>query len=326
MLNSSICPPSTNEISLARTSKWVTVFNVWYGQAFTSEICWVFQVYLECPAYYSDLAGAAQQMFCISAWACLQPSAWGTLWKGWYKFELSLEKTEISSHALSGSSVKGKQQFLRRRRYCCCLAPDFGCTGSWLAYLGEQRCLRNFLFSTFSINYFPQPTMKNSFKIPELPWCAFGNFGKFSFPFFHFSGRFAPAVLPNCRALNPRAREANRCSPRQGRRGEILLGIQVCMQYTHLILFWRCKSCVSALHQYSETKFVVILIQASIPELARWMLLLWSPVQGCGYRARTHPLWVWGSWGHCFHAGLRASPFLCSYLNTALASGAVPWR
>lgn len=91
-------------------------------------------------------------------------------------------------------------------------------------------------------------------------------------------------------------------------------------------LFWRCKSCVSALHQHSETKLVVILIQASILELARWLLLLWSPVQGCGYRAWTHPLWVWGSWGHCFHAGLRASPFLCSYLSTALASGAVPWR
>lgn len=152
-LNSSIHPPRTNEISLARTSKWVTVFSVWHGQAFTSEICWVFQVYLEYPACCSDLAGAAQQKFCISAWACLQPSAWGTLWKGWYMFELSLKKTEISSHALSGSRVKGKQQFLRRRRYCCCLALDFGCMGSWLACLGEQRCLRNLPFSAFSISY-----------------------------------------------------------------------------------------------------------------------------------------------------------------------------
>lgn len=175
------------------------------------------------------------------------------------------------------------------------------------------------------MSYLTQPTMKNSFQIPELFWCAFGDFGELGFLFFHFFAWFAPAVLPNCRALNPRAREANRCSSREGRRGEILLGIQVCMQYTHLILFWGCKWCVSALHQYPKTKFVVFLIQASILELARWLLLLWSPVQGCGDRARTHRLWVWGSWGHCFHPGLRASPFLCSYPSAALVSGAVPW-
>lgn len=56
------------------------------------------------------LAWAAQRMMlCLSAWPLLQPCAWGTLWKEWCEFELSLagERGEFSSHILRESSDSG---------------------------------------------------------------------------------------------------------------------------------------------------------------------------------------------------------------------------
>ena len=51
-----------------------------------------------------------------------------------------------------------------------------------------------------SISYLTGAAVKNAFQLAGLCWCEYGDFAEFGFSTLCF-GRFAPTVLPNCRAV-----------------------------------------------------------------------------------------------------------------------------